>query len=96
MADELVPVIRDDEARVNITFANKNGDLPQPVFAQSSDADIKAWVTEADSTITFSAGPCNYQGQLPEAPSPTMSGYGSCRVPTSTGLVEVYWSATRR
>lgn len=47
MADELVQVIRDDEARVNVTFAGQNGELPQPVFAQSSDADVKGWVTEA-------------------------------------------------
>ena len=47
MADDMVAVIREDEARVNVTFADTNGDLPQPVFAQSSDADIKAWVTEA-------------------------------------------------
>ena len=47
MADELVRVIGEDEARVNVTFAGQNGELPQPVFAQSSDADVKTWVTEA-------------------------------------------------
>lgn len=47
MADELVQVIRDDEARVNITFAGQNGELPQPVFRDATDADIKAWATEA-------------------------------------------------
>ena len=39
--------IKDTEARVNITYGGKNGDLPDPVMFQSGDADIKAWVTEA-------------------------------------------------
>lgn len=47
MADELVHVIGPDEARVNVTYANQNGELRDPVFFQSSDADVKAWVTEA-------------------------------------------------
>jgi hypothetical protein len=47
MANELVQVIRPDEARVNITYAGQNGDLPQPVFFESADGDVKAWVTEA-------------------------------------------------
>lgn len=47
MADELVQVIRDDEARVNVTYQGQNGELPQPVYFQSSDGDVKGWVTEA-------------------------------------------------
>jgi hypothetical protein len=39
--------IKDNEARVNITYQQKNGDLPDPVFFQSTDGDIKNWVTEA-------------------------------------------------
>ena len=39
--------IKDTEARVNITYGGKNGDLPDPVMFQSGDGDIKAWVTEA-------------------------------------------------
>ena len=39
--------IKDNEARVNITYQQKNGDLPDPVFFQSTDGDIKDWVTEA-------------------------------------------------
>ena len=39
--------IKDTEARVNITFAGQNGDLPDPVMFQATDGDIKAWVTEA-------------------------------------------------
>jgi len=37
----------DTEARVNVTYAGSNGDLPDPVFFQSADGDIKGWVTEA-------------------------------------------------
>ena len=42
--------IKENEARVNITHRQKNGDLPDPVMFQSTDADIKAWVTEAVRT----------------------------------------------
>jgi hypothetical protein len=42
--------IKDAEARVNITWSGQNGDLRDPVMFQSTDADIKAWVTEAVRT----------------------------------------------
>lgn len=42
--------IKDTEARVNITYGGKNGDLPDPVMFQSTDGDIKTWVTEAIRT----------------------------------------------
>lgn len=36
-----------NEARVNITYKGENGDLPDPVLYDSTDGDIKGWVTEA-------------------------------------------------
>ena len=36
-----------NEARVNVTYAGQNGDLPDTVWAQASDGDIRAWATEA-------------------------------------------------
>ena len=36
-----------DQARVNITHGGNNGDLPDPVSFDATDADVKAWVTEA-------------------------------------------------
>lgn len=39
--------LKDHEARVNITYGGKNGDLPDPVMFQSGDGDVKTWVTEA-------------------------------------------------
>jgi hypothetical protein len=42
--------IQDTEARVNVTHGGWNGDLPAPVMRQATDADIKAWVTEAVRT----------------------------------------------
>lgn len=39
--------IKNTEARVNITYGGKNGDLPDPVFFQSTDDDVKNWITEA-------------------------------------------------
>lgn len=47
MADAMVRVLRDDEAMVNVTYGGSNGDLPDPVYWQSTEADIKAMVTEA-------------------------------------------------
>ena len=34
-------------ARVNVTYAGENGDLPDTVHFDSTDGDIRAWVTEA-------------------------------------------------
>lgn len=36
-----------NEARVNVTYAGKNGDLPDPVNFDSTEGDIKGWVSEA-------------------------------------------------
>jgi hypothetical protein len=47
MANELVRVIQDNEARVNVTWKQQNGELPDPVFRDAAEGDIKGWVTEA-------------------------------------------------
>lgn len=39
--------VRDYEARVNVTFAGSNGDLPDPVAFDSSDAVVKEMLAEA-------------------------------------------------
>lgn len=39
-----------DEARVNVTWAGQNGDLPDPVHFDATDGDVKGWVTEAVRT----------------------------------------------
>ncbi|APU89007.1 hypothetical protein Rctr197k_224 [Virus Rctr197k] len=44
---EVRPLIGAHEARVNITWAGRNADLPDPVAYDSTDGDIKGWVTEA-------------------------------------------------
>lgn len=36
-----------DEAKVNVTYGGCNGELPDPVLFESSDTDIRTWVTEA-------------------------------------------------
>jgi len=38
------------EAKVNITWAGQNGDLPDLVNFDATDADVKSWVTEAIRT----------------------------------------------
>ena len=35
------------EARVNITWAGQNGDLPDPVSFDAHNAEVLRWVTEA-------------------------------------------------
>lgn len=42
-----VRVLADFEARLNVTFAGQNGDLPDPVAFDAPDADVKRWATEA-------------------------------------------------
>jgi uncharacterized protein (DUF2236 family) len=34
------------EAKVNVTYANQNFDLPDPVDYHAADGDIKTWVAE--------------------------------------------------
>jgi hypothetical protein len=36
-----------ENARVNITWNGRNGDLPDPVRESATDVEILAWVTEA-------------------------------------------------
>lgn len=47
MTDALVVTIQDNEAQVNVTYAGQNGELPDPVFAETTDTDLKTMVTEA-------------------------------------------------
>lgn len=37
-------------ARVNVTYAGQNGDLPDPVSFDASDEEIKRYVSEAITT----------------------------------------------
>jgi hypothetical protein len=39
--------IETTEARLNVTWNGKNGDLPDPVPYDASDEDIKRWAAEA-------------------------------------------------
>lgn len=39
-----------NQARVNITYKGENGDLPDAIFFDATDGDIKTWVTEAVRT----------------------------------------------
>ncbi len=40
-------MLHENEARLNITWAGQNGDLPDAVAYDSTDADVRQWVTEA-------------------------------------------------
>lgn len=39
--------IRMGHARVNVTWAGENGDLPDPVSWDASDTAVRGWITEA-------------------------------------------------
>lgn len=45
----LVPAIvpNANEATMNITWSGQNGDMPDPIPFDATDADLKAWATEA-------------------------------------------------
>lgn len=47
MVNDPIRALGENEARVNITYAGENGDLPDPVNFDATDGDIKQWVTEA-------------------------------------------------
>jgi hypothetical protein len=48
--DELVNALKPHEARVNVTWQGQNGDLPDPVAYDSTEKDIRTWITEAVRT----------------------------------------------
>ena len=43
----MVNELQATEARVNVTWNGQNGDLPDPVYFESTDGDVRQWVTEA-------------------------------------------------
>lgn len=47
------------QARVNITYMGENGDLPDPIFFDSTDNDIRAMVTEAVQAGSIPGIPAN-------------------------------------
>ena len=61
---EQVDDIRPDEARVNITWNRQNGDLPEPVNWNSTDADVKGWISEALRTGTIPGIPADANPNL--------------------------------
>jgi hypothetical protein len=40
-------MIAEHEAKVNVTYGGQNGDLPDPVAFDSTDGDVRGWVSEA-------------------------------------------------
>jgi hypothetical protein len=60
-----VIALENNQARVNITYKGENGDLPDAVFFDATDGDIKTWVTEAVS-----------HGNIPGIPSDATADFG--------------------
>lgn len=44
---EAVNLVGEDQARLNVTYSGSNGDLPDLINKDASDADIRRWATEA-------------------------------------------------
>jgi hypothetical protein len=42
-----MPDLANTEARVNLTWNGQNSDLPNPVYVDTPDSDIKNWLAEA-------------------------------------------------
>ena len=42
--------MNEDQAKLNITWNGSNGDLPDPIYFDASDSDIKRWAKEAISS----------------------------------------------
>lgn len=67
-------VINNDEARVNITYNGQNGDLPDTVHVQSSDRDLRTWVSEAiasGSVPGISASRASFRDHIVDRFGPT-------------------------
>jgi len=62
--DNMVRAVGDNEARVNITWAGQNADLPDPVAVDATDAEVKRWVTEAVQTGTVPGIPADQQADF--------------------------------
>jgi len=45
--DNVVQLIQENEARLNVTYGGQNGDLPDAVSIETTDGDIKTMATEA-------------------------------------------------
>jgi hypothetical protein len=39
--------MNENEARVGVTYSGEYGELPDPVLFQSTDGDVRGWVSEA-------------------------------------------------
>lgn len=46
MVDEIVVVPQEDEARLNVTWAGNNFDLPDPIFWNMEDREIRSIAEE--------------------------------------------------
>jgi hypothetical protein len=50
MVDNLIRVIQEHQAKVEVTWKGQHGDLPDPVSRDATEGDVKAWVSEAIRT----------------------------------------------
>lgn len=67
-----------NQARLNITYHGEQGDLPNPVYYDATDVEVRAWAQEAirsGSVINITADP-----------DADLSGFEIERVPAGNGF----------
>jgi len=62
-----IQLIDPNLARVNVTYGGQNGELIDPVAFDASEADVRAWVTEALRTGGIPG--------IPASPNADITGY---------------------
>lgn len=62
MPNEIVN--NDDIARLNVTYAGANGDLPDPIHISASDDDVRRVVAEAIRTGSIPGIPASHNVNL--------------------------------
>lgn len=56
--------LQETEARVNVTWSGNNGDMPEPVEFDASEANVRRWVTEAIQNGTIPGIPADPEVDL--------------------------------
>ncbi len=64
MENQAVVALGANEARVNVTYGGQNGDLPDPVSVDATDAEIRGWLTETIQTGGIPGIPANLDVDL--------------------------------
>jgi hypothetical protein len=70
--------MEDYEARVNITYSDYNGDLPDPVNFDATPEEVRSWLTEAIRTGSIPG--------IPADPEVNLENYVVRRIPKTEAI----------